>query len=114
MLELPNAEELRSAGIQQFGTSSVTVKGPTATDCSLSLIRAANAVDIESSIDAAQPMICLGSGLPALSKKIVAKILANEYMDFSELPPAKGKGHTIPQSLEGQVIVVQAADLLQA
>ena len=69
---------------------------------------------MESSADTAQPMISLGSGLPALSKKMVAKILANEYVDFSELPPAKGKGHAVPQSLEGQVVVVQAADLLQA
>ena len=67
---------------------------------------------MEGSTDAAQPMICLGSGLPALPKKLVAKILANEYIDFSELPPGKGKGRTMPQSLEGQVIVVQAADLL--
>ena len=35
-------------------------------------------------------------------------------VDFAELPPAKGKGRAMPQSLEGQVIVVQAADLLQA
>lgn len=113
-LELPNAEELRSAGIQQFGSSGVGAEGPTETDCSLSLIRAPDAADAEGSMEAAQPMICLGSGLPALSKKLVAKILANEYIDFSELPPAKGKSRTMPQSLEGQVIVVQAADLLQA
>ena len=56
----------------------------------------------------------LGSGLPIVPKKLVTKILANEYVNFVELPPAKGKGRTMPQSLEGQVIVVQAADLLQA
>ena len=33
---------------------------------------------------------------------------------FLELPPAKGKGRPMPQSLEGQVIMVQAAELLQA
>ena len=40
--------------------------------------------------------------------------MANEYIDFTDLPPAKGKACPIPQSLEGQVLVVQAADLLQA
>ena len=113
-LELPNADELRSAGIQQFGSSCDAAGGLTGADCSLSLSRAADAMEMESSVDTAQPMICLGSGLPALSKKMVAKRLASEYVDFSELPPAKGKGRAMPQSLEGQVIVVQAADLLQA
>ncbi len=55
----------------------------------------------------------MGPGLPALPKKLVAKILANDYIDFSELPPAKGKGRPMPPSLEGHVRVVQAADLLQ-
>ena len=55
----------------------------------------------------------MGSGLAAIPKKLVAKILVKEYIDFAELPPAKGKGRPMPQSLEGQIIVVQAADLLQ-
>ena len=52
--------------------------------------------------------------MPALPKKLIVRMLANEYIDFSELPPAKGKGRPMPQSLEGQVIVAQAAELLQA
>ena len=44
---------------------------------------------------------------------MVDKILANDYVDFGELPPAKGKGWSVLQGLEGQVIVVQAADLMQ-
>lgn len=35
-------------------------------------------------------------------------------IDFSELPPAKGRGRQASQSLDGQVVVVQAADLLQS
>ena len=31
-----------------------------------------------------------GLGLPALSKKLVEKTIAGQYVDFSELPPAKG------------------------
>ena len=34
-------------------------------------------------------------------------------MDFNELPPAKGKGQSISQTLEGQIVVVQAAGLMQ-
>ena len=56
----------------------------------------------------------LGMGLPPLPKKLVDKILAGEYVDFAELPPARGKARAVPQALEGQIVVVQAADLLQS
>ena len=36
-------------------------------------------------------MVMLGVGLPALPKKLVDKIEAGEYIDFTELPPARGK-----------------------
>ena len=62
----------------------------------------------------ANPLVPTGLGLPALPKKLVARIWANEYIDFSELPPAKGKVQALNQSLEGQVILVQAEDLLQS
>ena len=62
----------------------------------------------------ANPLVPTGLGLPALPKKLVARIWANEYIDFSELPPAKGKVRALNQSLEGQVILVQAEDLLQS
>jgi len=61
-----------------------------------------------------QAMVTTGTGLAALPKKLVSKILVNEYIDFTVLPPAKGKAHNVPQSLEGQVLVVQAAHLMQA
>ena len=56
----------------------------------------------------------VGTGFPALTKKMIEKIRANKYIDFAELPPAKGKSRLLPQILDGQVVVVQAADLLQA
>ena len=56
------------------------------------------------------PLVTIGTGLPALPKKLIARVLANEYIDFAELPPAKGKGRPVPQSLEGQIVVVQAAE----
>ena len=56
----------------------------------------------------------LGMGLPLLPKKLVDKILAGEYVDFAELPPARVKARAVPQALEGQIVVVQVADLLQS
>ena len=54
----------------------------------------------------------VGPGLPALPKKLVQRIKANECVDFAEFPPAKGKSRPLPQAFEGQAIVVQAADLV--
>ena len=44
----------------------------------------------------------------------VDRIRSYEYVDFTEMPPAKGKMRAIPQSVEGQIIVVQAEDLMQS
>ena len=58
-------------------------------------------------------LVATGEGLPTLPKKCVEKILAGEYIDFAELPPAKGKVKSIPNTVEGQIVVVQATDLLE-
>lgn len=58
-------------------------------------------------------MIATGEGLPALPKKYVEKILAGEFIDFADLPPAKGKVKSIPATADGQIVVVQAADLME-
>ena len=58
-----------------------------------------------------QALVNLGPGLPALPRRLVEKIRANEYVDFAELPPAKGKNRPPPQAGEGQILVLQAADL---
>ena len=61
-----------------------------------------------------QQLVSIGAGLPSLPKKTVDRICSNEYIDFAELPPARGKSRQLPQVLDGQVIVLQAADLLQS
>jgi hypothetical protein len=55
----------------------------------------------------------LGQGLPVPPKRLMERIKAYLYVDFAELPPAKGRSRPAPQTLEGQLIVVQAADLFQ-
>ena len=59
-------------------------------------------------------MVTTGEGLPSLPKKCVEKILAGEFIDFAELPPAKGKVKSIPHAMEGQIVVIQAADLMES
>ena len=58
------------------------------------------------------PKLSLAHGLPSLPKRLVERILAGEYIDFTEIPPAKGKVRPLSVP-EGNVILVQACDLLQ-
>ena len=59
-------------------------------------------------------MVPVGTGFQTLPKRLIDKIRASEYIDFVELPPAKGKSRTVSQVMEGQVLVVQATDWLQS
>ena len=62
----------------------------------------------------APSMAAMGEGLLSLPKRCVENILAGEFIDFAELPPAKGKVKSIPHAMEGQIVVIQAADLAQS
>ena len=53
----------------------------------------------------------VGSGLRTIARKTAEKIWAGEYIDFSDLPPARGKAKFLPSAMEGHIIVMQAADL---
>ena len=60
-----------------------------------------------------QTPICYG--IPSIPTKIQDKILVGDYIEFSELPPAKGK--SLPpsalSSLKGSVLLINSADLYQ-
>ena len=56
-------------------------------------------------------LITVAAGLPALPKKVVDQIQTGQYIDFSKLPPAKGRTRPLPSQEEGHVIVVRAEDL---
>lgn len=87
---MPDAEELARLGVQAFDEATPA---------------AAKKQE--------QAMTAIGTGLAALTSKVVEKMKAGEYVDFADLPPAKGKSRPAPQLLEGQVIVVEAADLIR-
>ena len=53
----------------------------------------------------------LGGGIPALLKKLLKRIWADEYIDFSELPPAKGRQRNMPHHLEGRVLLIHWQEL---
>ena len=60
------------------------------------------------------PIVVVAPGIPALPKKVAQKILSGEYVDFTELPPAKGRAKPTSLDWEGQVLLVQSMDLYAA
>ena len=110
---LPSEKELLGVGVQTFDTQEKQENIQSQKEQISKLLSKLEGGEPERQIVPHSPLVAMGSGLAAIPKKLVAKILANEYINFAELPPAKGKGRPMPQSLEGQIIVVQAADLLQ-
>ena len=59
----------------------------------------------------ATKLVPTAPGLPALPKKLVERIVAGQYVDFTELPPAKGRVRALPSSEEGHIIVIRAENL---
>ena len=53
----------------------------------------------------------MAPGMPAVPLKLAERMWAEEFVDFCELPPAKGRARPVTGSMEGQLILVQAADL---
>ena len=105
--EPPGAAELEGVGAATFAARDDTpLQGSMAGQIAE---RSGTTTELKSSTAPGPQLVTSGVGLPALPKKLVAKILPNEYIDFAELPPARGKNKPMSHALEGQVILVQAA-----
>ena len=111
--DMPPAKDLLDAGVQSLGSEEEKDRGlqkDPATQIDSLISKPEN--EGSSSSQPPTPLVAIGTGLPALPKKLIARVLAHDYIDLAELPPAKGKGRPMPQSLEGQIIVIQAAELM--
>ena len=112
---LPAAKDLERGGVSVHGKGkgkAGDVTGGKGADPTMeALEKLGKAIERDETVTTLVPA---GAGLAALPKRLVEKMLAGEYVDFAELPPAKGKARAVPQALEGQVLVVQAADLMQS
>ena len=106
--EIPDASQL--TGISEFQPLQPSSESQSSVAQLLSVLREKGAQDRPPAL----ATIATGEGLPALSKKLVERIQAGEFVDFAEMPPAKGKIKGTPSSLEGQILVIQAADLLES
>ena len=67
--------------------------------------------EAESTSSQSSSVVLLGIGILALPKKLVERIKAGDYVDFTEMPPAKEKRRPLSSVLEGQVVLVQVSDL---
>ncbi len=103
--EVPNAEMLAAMGVQSFSTENATPQVRTTPGRRIT----------QATTKKQQPLLAGPSEgrFPALLKKLVGKDLIHQYIEFAELPLGKGKNRQLTQALEGQVLVVQEADLLQ-
>ena len=117
---MPNAEELSKAGIKQFNPPGKGKGGKS--DCQSTasiaelLAQLGKGAEISGkqlvgANDASQLSTSLGPGLPTISQRTLEKIWKGEYIDFNELPPAKGKGRSIIRT-EGKIVLIQASELM--
>jgi hypothetical protein len=56
-------------------------------------------------------LVPTGPGMASLSKKLVDRIISGQYVDFAELPPAKGRMRSLPNAEEGHIVIIRAEDL---
>ena len=103
---LLNAGDLAASGVRQADNSNENTSEQANNTSGASGQVAGDTDSTKGTLAPTQPMICMGPGLPPLHKKMVEKIGANEYIDFTELPPAKGKGRSLTQPAEGQIILL--------
>ena len=110
---MPSADMLK--GLQEFSSKLTPEESETGKTVADILSRLG-----ESASTSAEPLksmpklIPTGAGLPALPKKLIERMVSGQYIDFSELPPAKGRTRSMPTSEEGHIVVVRAEDLTGA
>ena len=62
--------------------------------------------------DTLPSLVSIGRSLPLLPRKLIQQIKAGEFIDFAELPPAKGRQIT-PANYNTQILFVQLQDMGQ-
>ena len=56
-------------------------------------------------------LVLINKGLPALLKRLLDKIGVDEYINYTDLPPARGKLRSLPHYLDSQLLLVQLQDV---
>ena len=61
-----------------------------------------------------QRTIIIAPGIPAIKKWLATSILADEFIDLTKKAPAKGRSKPLNRGLEGQIVLLHAAEYFQA
>jgi hypothetical protein len=99
---LPNGKDLPGAGMQTFETEGGQENIQAQKEQISKLLSKLEGGEPEEKTISPSPLVTIGPGLSAIPNKLVAKILVNEYIDFTELPPAKVKAGPYPSLLRGR------------
>ncbi len=110
---LPSSSELASGGVRELDAEEEEI-GSASREPSSGMVLRPGPTGAEGGGKARSPMDNLRAGLPPISKRLVERIQSNESIDFAELPSAKGKSWPNSQLGDNQIVVVQAADLMQS
>lgn len=116
LMESRVAQFLEVGGSKQRTPASQTPLQPsTLTDQSADILKQVLELAIGRGADppSVQPkaLTSISAGLPALPTKLLNRIWANEYIDFAELPLAKGRQRSLPNYLESQILLVHMHEL---
>ncbi len=109
--QLPECSELAGCGV--LAEAEAGESGSTGSDPYSGTPLSARPARPELGDSSRCPTVTLGPGLPPISRRLVDKIQALEYVDLAELPPARGRSRPSHQLSDDRIVVVQAADLLQ-
>lgn len=108
---MPDAETLKGLKLKQFDSGAPAGGGAPKTVAAILSQLGGSAPPAGEPGKSGTNLIPTGPGLPALPKRLVEKIISGHYIDFSELPPAKGRTRTLPSQDEGHIVVIRAEDL---
>ena len=64
-----------------------------------------------STVTAQSKLVSVGTGLPSLPKTMVDRIISGQYVNLSELPPARGCARPLPNAEDSYIMVIRAEDL---
>ena len=114
---MPSTNQLLNASVQQFADAAQTGEPsgqndstPRTSDLSTPLLHFGTPQVHKQGPAAVKPgssLVSIGDGLPAIPERLFHRIGDGEYVDFSELPPAKGnKPRVLPAQLDGHPILI--------
>ena len=114
---MPSTNQLLNASVQQFADAAQTGEPsgqndstPRTSDLSTPLLHFGTPQVHKQGSVAVKPgssLVSIGDGLPGIPERLFHRIGDGEYIDFSELPMAKGnKPRVLPEQLDGHPILI--------